>query len=159
MKNYFENLTNKSKFLNGFAGFFARELLNKLGSKKEPLQAPYLALFRYNLGLEGQEQNTQAVRKLGFSIILHNIKPDNYEAQYEAVDRAETLALKVLARIIFDNKKNDHFLWNSVIKDSVQIIPLDIEKIGFGVEVTFNLKNWQSMKLDPADWEDVESVC
>jgi hypothetical protein len=159
MKKYFENLVNNSKFLNGFAGFFARELLNKLASKKEPLQAPYLALFRYNLGLDGQEQNTQAVRKLGFSIILHNIKPDNYEAQYEAIDLAESLALKVLARIFFDNKKTDHFLWNSIIKESIQIVPLDHEKIGFGVEVMFNLKNKQSMKLDPEDWKDVASVC
>lgn len=159
MKNYFENIVTHSRFLNGFAGFFARELFNKLGSKKEPLKAPYLALFKYNIGLDGQEQNTQAVRKLGFSIIIHNVKPDDYEVQYEAIDQAEKFALKVLSRMFYENKKPNHFLWNSIIKESIQIVPLDIEKIGFGVEVSFNIKNKQSMKVNPEDWDDIEIVC
>lgn len=159
MKNYFEDLVDQSNFLNGFAGFFARELFNKLGSRKEPLKAPYLALFKYTLGLDGNEQSTQAIRKLGFSIIIHDIKPDDFEAEYAAVDLGETLALKVIARMIYDSKTPKHFLWNSVLKESIQIVPIDIEKIGFGVEVSFNVKNNQSMKIDLLDWKDVDSVC
>jgi hypothetical protein len=159
MKNYFENVVEQSNFLNGFAGFFERELFNKLTSRKSPLKAPYLALFKYSLGLDGQEQNTKAIRRLGFSIILYSEKPNDFESEYEAIDLAENLALKVLSRMMFDSKNSKHFLYNSLIKESVQIIPMEIEKIGFGVEVFFNLKNMQPMIISPEDWKDIKSVC
>jgi hypothetical protein len=60
---------------------------------------------------------------------------------------------------MFDSKNSKHFLYNSLIKESVQIIPMDIEKIGFGVEVFFNLKNMQPMIISPEDWKDIKSVC
>ena len=159
LKDYFENLTAQSNFLEGFAGFFSRELMNKLTSRKEPLQSPYLALFKYQLGLDGDEMKTMGIRKLGFAIIYNNIKPDNYEAQYEAIDNAENLALKVIARIRFDNNDKTHFLWNALQKESITIEPVELSQSDFGVEVTFDLKNGQSLKLDPDDWKDINTIC
>lgn len=159
LKNYFENITNQANFLKGFAGFFSRELANKLTSRKEPLQAPYLALFKYQLGLDGDKMKTIGLRKIGFAIIFNNIKPDDYEAQYAAIDEAETLALKVLARVRYDSNIKDHFLTNSLQKDSFNLEPVELTRSDFGVEVTFDLKNSQSLKLDPEDWKDITTIC
>lgn len=159
LKNYFENLTTQAKFLNGFAGFFSRELANKLAARKEPLQSPYLALYKYQLGLEGDEMKTMGIRKIGFAIIINNVKPDDYEAQYAAVDTAETLALKVLARVRYDNNTKTNFLWNSLQKESITVEPVELSRSDFGVEVTFDLKNGQSLKLDSTDWKDINTIC
>jgi len=37
-------------------------------------------------------------------------------------------------------------------------VELDISRL-FGVEVSFQLKNIQSLKLDADDWNDVDKVC
>lgn len=159
LKNYFQNLTAQANFLNGFAGFFSRELATQLTSRKDPLQAPYLALFKYQLGLEGDEMKTMGIRKLGFAVMINDVPKDDYELQYAAIDRAEQLALKVLARVKYDNNLKTHFLWNSLQKDSINIEPVELSRSDFGVEVTFDLKNSQTLTLDPADWKDITNIC
>jgi len=158
IKNYFENIVNQSNYLNDFVGFFQREWANRTASVKG-LQSPSLTLFKYKLGFDGPEQNTIAVRQIGFAIMFNDIKVDDYEAQYQAIDIAERFAKKVLARINYDNHLESHFLYNSFIKDSVDISPVELSATDFGVEVFFNLKNKQLLHLDPKDWKDIEKVC
>ena len=158
IKDYFENLVNQSNFINDFVGFFQREWANRKSSVRG-LQEPALSLWKYEMGFDGQEQNTIAVRKLGFAIMYNKIKPDDLQGQYNAINNAEQLAIKVLSRIKFDSSQRDHFLFNSFIKDSVTITEVELSGNEFGVDVTFNLKNKQLLQLDPDDWQDVDSVC
>ncbi len=158
VKRYFEYLVEKSTFLSDFVGYFQREWANRTGSKAG-LKSPYLALFRYELGFDGPDQNTVAVRKIGFSIMYNNVKNDDLDAQYNAIHDAEALALKVIARIRFDSNNQEHFLFNSFLKDSVEINPVELSAAEFGVEVFFNLKNKQLLKVDPSDWNDIDTVC
>ena len=158
IKDYFENLVTQSKFLNGFAGFFQRELADKL-TKSNGMQSPYLAMFKYNLGFDGPDQNTIAVRQIGFAIIFRNIKPGAIENQYTAIDDAEKLAIKILSRIKYDASQSDHLLYNSFLKESVDIQPLELANNDFGVEVTFNLKNTQKLTCHLEDWKDIIHEC
>lgn len=158
MKNYFHFLVEKSNFLNDYVGFFSREYAEKEASHKG-LNDPLLALFRYELGFDSPGENALAVRKIGFSIQYNDVPKDDLELQYIAINNAEDLALKVLARIRLDNYNRDHFLYNAFIQDSVQILPLELSLNNFGVDVFFNLKNKQSMKVDVNDWKDLEKVC
>lgn len=158
VKDYFENLVEQSNFLNDFVGFFQREWANR-NAAFIGLNSPNLTLFKYKLGYDGPEENTIAVRQIGFAIMFNNIKVDDYEAQYNAIDLAEKMAEKVLSRIKFDNHKEGHFLYNSFIKDSVEISPVELSASDFGVEVFFNLQNKQLLKVDPSDWKDIEKVC
>ena len=158
IKNYFENLVNQSKFLNDFVGFFQREWANRTASVKG-LKTPSLALFKYELGFDGPDQNTVAVRKIGFAIMFNQIKPDDLEAQYIAIHDAEQLAIKVISRIKYDNNTPNHFLWNSFLKDSVEINPVELSAGEFGVDVLFNFKNKQLLKVNPEDWKDINSIC
>lgn len=158
IKNYFENLVLKSNFLNDFTGFFQREWATKKASV-QGLQEPVLSLWKYELGFDGPEQNTIAVRKIGFAIMYNKVKPDDLDAQYNAIHNAEQLAVKVLARIRWDSNQKEHPLYNSFLKDSVEIAPVELSGNEFGVDVTFNFRNKQLLILDPADWEDITQTC
>lgn len=159
LKHYFEDIAEKSNFLGDFVGYFARELRNREQSVKG-INFPCLALFNYNFGIDGEAMATStAVRNLSFAILL-NAPADDYESQYQAIDTAEKLALKVASRMRFDSNKPQHFLYNAFLKNTLEIRPIELEVSRlFGVEVNFQLKNQQSLKLNPNDWNDVEKVC
>ena len=157
-KNYFENLADQSNFLNDFVGFFQREWATATASVKG-LQSPILALFKYENGFEGPDHNTIAVRKIGFAIMFNDVAADDYDAQYNAISEAERLSGKVLARLRYDNYQQDHFLYNSFLKETVEISPVELSGNEFGVEVLFSLKNKQSLVLIPDDWKDIDQVC
>ena len=159
MKDYFENLVEQSNFLNDFVGFFQREWANRTAAYTNELASPNLTLFKYKLGFDGPEENTIAVRQIGFAIMFTKVNNDDFEAQYNAIDLAEQLALKVISRIKYDNHNENHFLYNSFIKDSVEISPVELSASDFGVEVFFNLRNKQLLKVDPTDWKDIDQVC
>lgn len=158
VKDYFENLVQQSNFLNDFVGFFEREWATKTASVKG-LKSPCLALFKYNLGFDGPEQNTIAVRKTGFAIMFNDIKAGDYQAQYQAIHDAEALAVKVLSRIRHDNYDDSHFLYNAFLKDSVDISPVELSGNSFGVDVLFNFKNKQKLIVQVEDWKDIPHVC
>ena len=158
LKDYFKNLVENSTFLNDFVGFFGRELGNRIASLTG-LKSPALILYNYEFGLEGPNENTIAVRKISFWISFGDIKPDELEKQYIAIDNAEKLALKVLARIRMDSYKQDHFMYNSFLKDSVEITPAELDFNNFGVSVSFNIKNKQLLSVNKDDWKDVDQVC
>lgn len=158
IKHYFKQLVENSNFLKDFSGYFNRELQNVIGSF-DGVGNPYLALYKYKLGLEGPEQNTVAVRKIGFAIMFDNVDSEDFELQYKSVDDAEQFALKVISRIKYDNNLKNHILFNSFIKDSVQILPVELSNTSFGVEVLLSLKNKQSLTLNTEDWKDINSIC
>lgn len=156
MKDYFANLVEQSTFLKTFIGYFQRELANK----RYNLETPCLALFGYSLELDGEKMSTVAVRKMSFAIMMSGVPSDEMELQYKAIDESEALALKVVARLKLDANNQDHFLYNSLIKNSVEIRPFEIEDTGmFGTEVCFDLKNFQTMKVLADDWKDLEKIC
>lgn len=158
VRTYFKELVEKSTFLNDFVGFSQREWATRTASLKS-LSTPYLALFRYELGLDGPRNNTIAVRRVGFAIMYNNIKADDLEGQYNAIHNAEMKAIKVLSRINFDNNFKEHFLYNSFIKESVEINTVELSGNEFGVEVFFNFRNKQLIQVSPGDWLDIEQVC
>ncbi|MFL9834987.1 hypothetical protein [Chryseobacterium terrae] len=152
MKDYFEDLVSKSKHVKSFAGYFQRELLTK--SENDELPSPYLALFDYELTLSGPEQNTISVRKIGFAVMFKNIDEGSLSDQYKAIDDAEEIVMKFLARIKIDSKKEDHFLYNSFQKENTLCTPVELSQTSFGAEVFLEFKNNQSLKSNPDDWED-----
>ncbi|MCW0492494.1 hypothetical protein [Riemerella anatipestifer] len=159
LKKYFQNLVEQSNFLNDFSGYFSRELHNKEQSSKG-LKSPCLALFGYSLGIEGEAMASTAIRRVSFGILYNNVPPDDYEKQYERIDNAEELALRVVARIKLDSNTNGHLLYNSLIKNSVEVRPIELEGVGiFGAEVFFNLKNPQHLKVSTDDWKDLDKIC
>lgn len=159
LKNYFADLVKQSNFINDFVGYFVRELHNKQSSFSG-VGFPCLALFGYSINVEGEEMASSSVRSMNFGILIGDVDPADYERQYEAIDRGEKLAEKVVARMKLDSNNEQHFLYGALIKNSVEIRPVDMEGVGlFGAEVSFKLKNYQSFKVLLEDWKDVEKIC
>ncbi len=158
IKHYLEELSKKHKRINAFSGYFNRDLQRQEASF-DGISSPYLALFKYVLALEGPKQNTTAVRKVAFALMFNDVDADDIDAQYKAIDDAEELALSVLARVQFDNNNRNHLLYNTFIKDSVRILPIELSNTAFGVEVYFDLKNPQKLTVNPDDWSDIDKIC
>lgn len=157
MKDYFESLVNKSVHVKSFAGYFQRELVNL--DAGDELSSPYLALFNYELGLSGPEQNTISVRKFSFAIMYKNVPEDDLEAQYSAIDQAEEIILKFLARIRLDAADSGHFLYRAFRKDNILITPVELSLSAFGSECTIEFQNNQALKALPEDWTDQFIPC
>ncbi|WP_418124221.1 hypothetical protein ACNFU2_06415 [Chryseobacterium sp. PTM-20240506] len=157
-KDYFENLVEQSNFINEFVAFSEREWAAKK-AQVGGIKAPVLALFRYELGFEGNDHNTIAVRKLGFAIMFNKIPAGDFQAQYNAIYEAEKLAIKMLSRIMIDSCNPNHFLYNSFMKETVEIKPVELSSSDFGVDVLFSLKNKQILKVDTNDWKDLDQIC
>ena len=94
IKNYFENLVQQSKFLNDFVGFFSREWAEKKNTVKG-LQEPVLSLWKYELGFDGPENNTIAVRKIGFAIMYNEVKPDEWVKLLKVLINAKVMVYSV----------------------------------------------------------------
>ena len=157
MKNYFEDLVSKSVDVKSFVGYFQRELIDK--ESGDELESPYLALFGYELGLSGPEQNTISVRKMNFAVMYKNVPPDDKELQYKAIDDAEAIILDFLARIRMDATKEGHLLYRSFQKENTNITPVELSLDAFGSEVTIEFKNNQSLKMNPNKWTDNPAIC
>ncbi len=158
IKDYFQQIVAKNKKINEFVGYFTRDLHHKQAAFTG-LPSPYLALFKYKLGLDGGPQNTVAVREVGFAVMRTDVADDDFEEQYKAIDECEQMALQILARIRYDNNNREHFLYNSFMKDSVRILPVELRSQSYGVEVFFSFKNPQKLVVAPDEWEDIDSVC
>lgn len=157
MKNYFAELVENSKDINSFSGYSSAELKTK--EANDELEEPYLAIFDYSLGLSGPEQNTISVRKLSFAVVFNNIPEDDFELQYKAKDDAEDIVLQVLAMIKHHSSINDHFLYNSFMKDSVEVDELDLNARSFGSVCYLELKNNKALKLQKERWNYVPDNC
>jgi len=157
MKDYFEDLVSKSTLVHSFAGYFRRELLNNMQSPD--WDSPYLALFDYELSLSGPEQNTVSVREIGFAVMFNNIDESDLEAQYKAIDDAEKIVMKFLARIKLDAANPEHFLHGSFVKENTNITPVELDTQSFGAECRLQFKNSQTLKADAADWTDDFLTC
>uniref|UniRef100_UPI0039A7059D hypothetical protein n=1 Tax=Ornithobacterium rhinotracheale TaxID=28251 RepID=UPI0039A7059D len=156
--NYFKAIAEANVHINGFAGYFQRDLSNKLESY-EGLSSPYLALWDYEKEYQGDDRNTVAVISLGYVILKSDVPPDDIEAQYAAIDECEKIAKSVNARLRYDNHDKSHFLFGSFLKEQTKIQPIDTEDLGFGVQVEVFFKNPEHLALKPEDWADIDMVC
>jgi hypothetical protein len=159
IRDYFQNLATHSAVLKDFVAFSQREWANRTAST-QGIESPYLVLYKYEMGFQGPEENTLAVRHLGFAIMVQdNALQDDFEAQYTGINTAEQIALKILARIRYDSFNQEHFLYNSFMKETVVITDVEISAGEMGVDVFFSIKNKQTLKCDAADWADLDTTC
>ena len=152
MKDYFEDLVSKSVYVKSFAGYFRRELLNKM--EKSDFESPYLALFDYELTFSGPEQNTISTRKIGFAVMYSNVSDDDLELQYQRIDDAEQIIKEFMARIKVESADENHFLYNAFKKEGAIITPVELENNGFGSEVYLEFNNNQALKAHADKWTD-----
>lgn len=158
IKGYFQQITAAHHELQTFSGFISRELSEKKKSY-DGIQSPFISLIKYRLMIDPNKQNNTGIRRVEFGIAMEGIDANDFEAQHIAINECERIAKEVLSRIKYDNHKRDHFLFNSFPDSPVTILPVALSLNAYGVEVILDLKNKESLKLNPAHWSDIDTVC
>ena len=158
LKEYFEYIAEKSTKINDFAGYFQRDVNNKITSYRG-MASPYLAIFDYKKGYLGENDNTIAAISMRYAILRTDVPFDDIEAQYRAIDECELIAKSVNSRLRYDHHKPGHLIFNAFLKDRTDIVPIDVREVGFGVEVQVFFKNPENLALNPDEWTDIDSVC
>lgn len=159
LKNYFHHLADKNKLIQGSVGYFSREIIEK-ASSFNGIASPFLAIYDYELGLDGGEQNTVGVRKITFSIVFADAPLDDFEGQQAKIDQAEQIAIQLLARLRWDSNDKNHFLYQSFQKELTKIYPIEEPQAHlYGVDVVVHLRTQQSLRVNPDDWHDVFLTC
>ena len=159
LKNYFHHLADKHKKIKEKVGYFSREILEKTNSFAG-IASPFLAIYDYELGLDGGELNTIGRRKVIFSIIFSDAPHDDFEGQQKKIDEAERIALQLLARIRWDNNDKNHFLYGTFEKELTRIYPIEEPQAHlYGVDVEVHFKTKEPLVANAEDWEDVFLTC
>lgn len=159
LKDYFHHLAEKHVMIQEHVGYFSREIIEKQSSFAG-IASPFLAIYDYELGLDGGELNTLGRRKLVFSIVFADAPHDDFEGQQEKIDQAERIALQLLARIRWDSHQRDHFLYGAFEKDLTRIFPIEEPQAHlYGVDVEVHFKTKAPLEVNAADWEDTFLTC
>ena len=157
---YFKNI---NKQLNDFPenSFFRQDLEEIFGAFRTGIQFPALALESAEIDTpDSTEQNTVIGRMFAF-VVYMNPQHNNYDQQNEYLDQCERIAKKILARMRYDNNVKGNLLYRkfkvSTVK-GVMVGPVYNEHL-YGYRFAGMISGNESLKVDPSDWKDLDSIC
>ena len=154
LKQYFAHLATENKALQAHTGYFAREIAQRSASYAG-IPSPFLSIYDYSVGLEGEELSSLGQRQICFAVLFSDTPADDLEAQQQAIDQAEQIALQLLARIRWDSHQKRHFLYASFQKELTRIAPIEEPQAQlYGVEVELHLKTPCPLSVNPDHWHD-----
>jgi len=157
---YFKNINAQ---LNDFPenSFFRQDLQELFGAFRSGIKFPCLALESPEIDApDSTEQNTVIGRMFAF-VVYMNPKIDHYDQQNEHLDLCEKIAKKILSRMRYDSNIPGHLIYRKFKVSSVkgvQVGPVYTEQL-YGYRFVGMISGNEPLKVDPADWKDIDSVC
>ncbi|TQI71823.1 hypothetical protein JM79_2772 [Gramella sp. Hel_I_59] len=158
--NYFKNINAQ---LNDFPenSFFRQDLEEIFGAFRSGIKFPCLAVESPEIdGQDSTEQNTVIGRMFAF-VVYMNPRKGNFDQQNEYLDQCERIAKKILSRMRYDSNIPGNILYRkfkvSTVK-GVMVGPVYTEHL-YGYRFAGMISGNESLKVDPADWKDLDSVC
>lgn len=158
LKEYAQQLAENCVHMHDFVGFFQEELDDKINSYRG-IQSPFMALWEYEKDREGMDQEALAIIRFSYVILFSDVRNDDFEAQYNAIDEAEKLADIINSRIRHDHYQPTHFLHRALIENHTVVKPVTYLNGCFGVQVSLGFKNLDFWHLKAEDWKDIEKIC
>lgn len=157
---YFENLNAK---LVDFAekSFFRMDLSEITGAFRKGITFPAMTVESPEGDAEGSSKNNSVINRTGAFTVWEKPQTGNFADQTEKIDDCEKIGLKIIARMRLDSANHASPLYNKFEASSVRWIkvgPIFNEGL-YGYRFTFNIAGSESLKVDPADWSDIEEVC
>ena len=157
---YFKTV-NQNLNVFGDNSFFRMDLSEITGGFRTGITFP--CLVAESPEGDGSESNlhSSVMGKLFAFTVYHKPQRGNYDDQNEKLGECEAIVLKILARMRHDARIPDHLLYNRLEISSVNYIkvgPIFTENL-YGYRCTGMIKAEVPLKVDPADWDDVEEVC
>lgn len=157
---YFRQLNaNLNDF--GEKSFFRMDLTEIEGSFRTGISFPAMAVESPDLDGNDSSVNNSVIGRAFFFTVYMNPRKSDYAGQDAAVDLCERIGWKIIARMRHDATNPDHFPYNKFKVASVSAIkvgPLFTEHL-YGYRFGGLISGGESLKVDPADWKDLDQIC
>lgn len=154
LEDYFDTLSNSSKFIGNFVPMSEGAMDDVLA--KNSVTFPLLCLVDYEGKLNQNKQRTIATRTVTFAI-LFRCNTDDRDGQRQRVNDAESIGLNILAKIEHD-ACTGHVDWlkNAFRKESVHFTRLEYLEYEnlHGVEFSFDLEIKNPLHYNADFWEN-----
>ena len=157
---YFKNLNSQ---LNDFPenSFFRQDLQEIFGAFRSGINFPCLALESPEIdGQDSNEQNSVLGRMVAF-VVYMNPQQNDFDQQNDYLDQCEKIGKKILARMRYDSNIPGNLLYRKfklITMKGVMVGPLYTEHL-YGYRFAVMISGNEPLKVDPADWKDIDSVC
>jgi len=158
--DYFESL---NKNLKDFPekSFFRMDLEEITGSFRSGINFPAMVVESPEGDTEGSSIHSSKVNRTFYFSIYQKCRAGNFEQQNEILDECERIGLKIIARMRYDARIPNHFLHNKFQSETVKWVkegPIFTEAL-YGFQFTGIIAGDESLKLDAADWDDIDLTC
>ena len=157
---YFRQLNKNLKDF-GENSFFRIDLKEIEGAFRSGISFPAMAVESADLDGGDSAPTNSVIGRAFFFTVYMNPKKTDYDGQDAAIDLCEKIGWKIIARMRKDSFDSDHFLYDKFKVSSVSAIkvgPLFTQHL-YGYRFGGIISGEESLKVDPADWDDIDSIC
>lgn len=158
LTNYFQQLATNLKDINSF---FRMDMVEIQGAFRSTATFPCMVSESH----EGNFNNSTIMQSVNtitfaFTIFTKPAKAD-FDDQNLKLGDAETIGLKIIARMRHDATIPNHILYNKFKVETLQyakIGPTFNEQL-YGYRFIGTIRGHEPLVVNPADWNDVPSIC
>jgi len=149
--------------LNDFAAdsFFRMDLTEIEGAIRTGITYPCMAVESPDIDFSGSTVNSSVIAKIFSFTVFMNPDSENTEEKDLMTDLCERIGLKILARMRHDARIPTHLLHNKFLIEScegIKVGPVFTDLL-HGYRFTGIIKGNESLKVNAADWADIDLTC
>lgn len=149
--------------LNDFAedSFFRLDLTEIEGGIRTGISYPCMAVESPDIDFSESTINSSVIAKIFSFTVFMNPDSENSEEKDFMTDLCERIGLKILARMRHDARTPEHPLYNKFLIEScegIKVGPVFTELL-HGYRFTGIIKGNETLKVNAADWADIDLVC
>jgi len=158
--DYFEALnTNLIDF--PAKSFFRQDLDEIYGAFRTGINFPAMAVESPEGDLQDSNVMSSVIGRMFAFVIYQKPTKGNFLEQTIMLDECERIGLKIIARMKHDSTVQDHFLQDKFETTTVNFIKVGpiFNELLYGYRFSGFIKGNESLKVDAADWEDIDLIC
>lgn len=158
--NYFKEI-NQNLIDFPESSFFRMDLSEINGAFRSGIEFPALGIESPDLDTDGSSPNSSVIgRTFAFTVYV-NPQQGNYNQQNLDLDLAERIGWKIISRMRHDSRNPDSFLYGKFDTSTVSAIKIGplFTALLYGYRFTGTIRGTESLKLDAADWNDIDLSC
>jgi len=158
--DYFQGLNTK---LNDFPAdsFFRQDLDEIYGAFRKGINFPCMAVESPEGDAEESSMNNSVIGRMFAFVVYMNPKAGNFEQQNDMLDQCERIGKKLVSRMRYDARIEDNILHDRFEASSVSWVKVGpvFNEMLYGYRFSGFIKGSESLKVDAADWEDLDLIC
>ncbi|TXK73961.1 hypothetical protein [Mesonia sp. HuA40] len=158
--DYLENL-NKQLVDFQEDSFFRVDLDELFGAFRSGISLPCMTVESPEADAANSTVSASAIARHPAFTILQAPQNGNFAEQNTMLDQCEQIGLKIIARMRLDASNPETIIYNKFKANSVKYVkvgPIFNEQL-YGYRFSFTLEDNEPLKVDAADWLDLQTTC